>query len=535
MSERILKMPRLGETMEEGKIVGFLVKPGDSFKRGDSIIEIETDKTVAEFPALGDGSIVEWIGAIGDHVVVGAPLARILIGAGPDWTADGDDKTSATDSAAAPAAASPSSALVVEELAMPRLGETMDEGRIVRWLKHAGENFARGEAILEIETDKTVAEFPALFDGKLLEIIGQEGEMVTVGAAIARIELAAGDAQTPKAVAAVSTEAAQADATPAQARPARPVIAGQPVRATPVARRLARQNGVDIRALAGSGRRGRVEKQDVLAASGNAAVSSDVSFMQLAGGRIAYLDIGPKNARTFVLLHGFSGDRTTWSGIVAGLQRANCRVIVPDLPAHGLTTLEAATADQLSVFLAEFLDRLSVGTIDLVGHSLGCVAATAFASANPSRLSSLALIAPAGLGLEVDEGFILGMANASSAGEVSHLLRRIAARPPELSPQLAAQFAATMAAGRLKALAGAIVGPSGQRSDIVPALTQLARAKSIRVLVGLQDRIIPWQQVTNLPAQVAVHLLAQSGHMPQWDQTKDVLDILIQAGAAKHD
>ncbi len=77
MTERILKMPRLGETMEEGKIVGFLVNPGDSFKRGDSIIEIETDKTVAEFPALGDGTLHEWIGSVGDHVVVGAPLARI--------------------------------------------------------------------------------------------------------------------------------------------------------------------------------------------------------------------------------------------------------------------------------------------------------------------------------------------------------------------------------------------------------------------------------------------------------------------------
>ena len=124
MTERILKMPRLGETMEEGKIVGFLVKPGDSFKRGDSIIEIETDKTVAEFPALGDGTLHEWIGSVGDHVVVGAPLARIDIGVGPDWTDEGGEST--------PVSEESTDDFVVTELDMPRLGETMEEGRIVR-------------------------------------------------------------------------------------------------------------------------------------------------------------------------------------------------------------------------------------------------------------------------------------------------------------------------------------------------------------------------------------------------------------------
>lgn len=194
MTERILKMPRLGETMEEGKIVGFLVNPGDSFKRGDSIIEIETDKTVAEFPALGDGTLNEWIGSIGDHVVVGAPLARIEIGSGPDWTEEAGESAA---SSVEPAASHPAPAVgshhahVVTDLNMPRLGETMEEGRIVRWLKAMGDSFERGEAVLEIETDKTVAEFPALISGKLVEILRQDGDMVTVGDAIARIEVAA--------------------------------------------------------------------------------------------------------------------------------------------------------------------------------------------------------------------------------------------------------------------------------------------------------------------------------------------------------
>ncbi len=77
MTERLLKMPRLGETMDEGKIVGWLIKPGDSFSRGDPIIEIETDKTVAEFPALGNGKLTEILVDLDQTIEVGTPIARV--------------------------------------------------------------------------------------------------------------------------------------------------------------------------------------------------------------------------------------------------------------------------------------------------------------------------------------------------------------------------------------------------------------------------------------------------------------------------
>lgn len=521
MTERILKMPRLGETMEEGKIVGFLVQQGESFKRGDSIIEIETDKTVAEFPALGDGTIIEWIGAIGDQVVVGDPLARVDIGSGPDWIAENDDTAKEVSSSPAPEA----NGKQTIDLDMPRLGETMDEGRIVRWLKSAGDAFERGEAILEIETDKTVAEFPALVSGKLVEILHEEGDMVTVGQAIARIEVAA-DSVPQKAQQVEDQPQADTKPVPAIARPAQGTNQSARKRATPLARRLARQKGIDIASLSGSGRRGRIEKEDVLAASGASATGADVSFVELASGRVAYSDMGPKNARTCLLLHGFSGDRTTWSLVANGLRRAGYRVVAPDLPAHGLTTINASNAQQLSAFLPAFLDALSIEQVDVVAHSLGAVAAADFASAHQVRVKSLTLLAPAGLGSEIDAGFVQGMAQAKSAGEVAHLLRRIAAKPVELSPAMLADLAATMATGRLIDLADAIVGPSGQRVEIVAAVDKLARSLPVRVLVGLQDRIIPWQQVTELSPFIGVHFLAQSGHMPQWDQAKEVIELL---------
>jgi len=534
MTERILKMPRLGETMEEGKIVGFLINPGDSFRRGDSIIEIETDKTVAEFPALGDGTLNEWIGSIGDHVVVGAPLARIDIGNGPDWTEDGSESSSSPKEPVAPAPANATGSQnnqVVTDLDMPRLGETMEEGRIVRWLKAAGDGFERGEAILEIETDKTVAEFPALVSGKLLEVLRAEGDMVSVGDAIARVEVAA-NSITQKIEVEMPAETAK---EPTAVRSAKTLSHDQRTRATPLARRLARQKGIDINTLSGSGRRGRVEKEDILAASGNSAASADVNFVQLADGRVAYTDIGPENARVFVLLHGFSGDRTTWSNVASGLRRAGFRVVAPDFPAHGLTTINAANSDQLSAFLPAFLDALSIDKVDVVAHSLGAVAASVFALDHSDRVKTLTLIAPAGLGSEIDAGFISGMAQATTAGEITHLLRRISAKPVELSPALAAEFAATMAKGRLKELADAVVGSSVQRTDIISSLEKLSRSMPVRVLFGLQDRIIPWQQVTSLPPSIGVHFLAQAGHMPQWDQAKDVIDLVVNFAGGPND
>lgn len=524
MSERILRMPRLGETMEEGKVVGWLVAPGDSFRRGDPILEIETDKTIAEFPALGDGRLDEILASAGDTLEVGAPIARIDIGDGPDWTVE-DGGDAAAESPARPADAA---GRIETDLVMPRLGETMEEGRIAKWLKAAGETFVRGEAIIEIETDKTVAEFPALTDGRLVAILRQEDETVAVGEPIARIEVAEEKGAT--------TTAAPSEKEPAvrhgRQKPARSRHSDR-IRATPLARRLARRHGLNIATLSGTGRRGRVEKNDVLAAvagapsAHRAAASADVLFAYLDRGRLAYLDSGPGTGNPILLLHGFSGDRTGWAALASGLRRAGRRVVVPDLPGHGLTEIVAARADDLSADLPELLDTLRLDRVDVVAHSLGAVAAMDLAAAAGGRVASLCLIAPAGLGLEIDQEFVHGMAGAQAAGEVAHLLRRLSESRSDLSDAALEALAADLSKGRLLALAESFAGPAGQRVDILAKLQRLAGSIPIRVLFGLEDRIIPWKHALALPPRVAIHLLSRSGHMPQWDQTKDVLDILL--------
>ncbi|WP_139790751.1 acetoin dehydrogenase dihydrolipoyllysine-residue acetyltransferase subunit [Rhizobium rhizosphaerae] len=542
INQRFLKMPRLGETMEEGKIVGWLVKPGEAFSRGDPILEIETDKTIAEFPALGDGRLNEILVGLDETVEVGHPIASIEIGTGPDWTADEGASEPASDARTPSVPVVQEAGLAETDLTMPRLGETMEEGRIAKWLKAEGDSFERGEALLEIETDKTIAEFPALFAGRILTLLKGEDETVAVGAPIARIlapsETAAeaGPADLP-APAASNRPAEQV--RPAQQGPAQTTL----LRATPLARRLARARGIDLTQLKGTGRRGRIERDDVLAFAGQgrvepsvqaaSALADDVSMAALTRGRMAYLDNAAGQGVPLLLLHGFAGDHTTWATIAAGLKRAGRRVIIPDLPAHGLTEIEESDPYGLGSDLVELLARLGVDQVSVLAHSLGAVAAVNLAKAAPERVRALTLIAPAGLGREIDTGFIDGMAGARHPGEVAHLLRRLSVQGMALSENALVKLTKTLSAGRLKALAGNLSGPFGQRIDTIGLLQALPAQLPVRVLFGLDDRIIPWTQVAALPPRVAIHLLARAGHMPHWDQTREVLDIILSQGATR--
>ncbi len=434
--------------------------------------------------------------------------------------------------------------MIRHTLNMPRLGETMEEGRVVNWLVADGATFKRGDAIIEIETDKTVVEFPALGDGTLTQKLVREGDHVTVGAPLARIEI--GDvADWPDIYGGGSDTAANPAETAAAAEPHALASQHQGTsrRATPLARRLARQNGLDIAMIAGTGRRGRVEKADILAtlAGGRSEPASppaadDISFVDLSGGKLAYVASGPEGGAPVLLIHGFAADHAVWAAIAAQLARAGRRVIALDLPGHGATTLDAPRVADLGAPLPTVLDALPArGRFDVIAHSLGAAAAVVLAVAKLKRTASLTLVAPAGLGLEIDATFVHGMANATSAGEVAHLLRRLSAHGIGLSATAQAEVAREMAMGRLRDLAEDAVGPSGQRVDIIAALEKLAKTVPVRVVFGLQDKVIPWSQVTALPAAVAIHLMAGSGHMPQWDEPRAFLDIVTgrQSGEAR--
>lgn len=520
MTSRTLLMPRLGETMDEGVIVGWLVETGAAFRRGDPILELETDKTTVEYPALGDGVLDRPLVQGGDRIAVGAPIAEVTVANAEDWS----DGTAPVGEAPVDAGAPAIEPGGVNTLLMPRLGETMEEGVVLRWLIAEGEAYARGDAILEIETDKTVAEVPALSDGRLVRILAPENARLAVGQPIAVVEGEV-DGEAPSA-AVVAPDVAAADPTPAAPGAAR--AAGARPRATPVARRLARRAGLSLDALTGTGRRGRIERADVEARLKTPAAAGSGLFAAVPGGRIAYDAIGAATAGTFLLLHGFAGDRTTWAATASALARAGHRVVTPDLPSHGATELDSADIEGLVAALAAFAEGFS-GPLRLVGHSMGAAVAALLAARLGARVRELVLVAPAGAGREIDAGFIRGMAAARTPGEIAHLLPLLGPKASALSDGAVAGMAREAARGRLAGLAAALVGAAGQRIDILRPLAALPAALPVRAIFGVEDRIVPATQALNLPPRVAAHFLP-AGHMPQWDLPREVAELILKGG-----
>jgi len=417
-------------------------------------------------------------------------------------------------------------------LTMPRLGETMERGEIVGWLVDVGDSFARGDPLIEVETDKTVVEFPALGAGKLTEKLAEVGETIEVGRPIARVDVGdgpdwtgnedAGDVGQEPAAPPAGSETSGPSAKPDTVASAPPMSAdgtSGPVRATPVARRLARRQGIDLATLVGSGRRGRIEARDV-AGTGQGG-SDDLRF---ADG-IAYIEKGPATGAPFLLIHGFAGDRTTFAALINGLAKAGRRVIAIDLPGHGATEREASDYDALAAPLPDFVRAVFADEpFRIVAHSLGAIPATALAEAFSAW--SLSLIAPAGIGLSINADFVNGMADPSSPGEVAHLLRMLSDAPPALSDAAVADIFDVQKRGRLGQLADQMIGRRGQSVSIVDALDRLSADMAVRVLVGHRDRIFDWRDATGLSPRIAIHHFPRAGHMPHAEAPRETLDIL---------
>jgi len=413
-------------------------------------------------------------------------------------------------------------------MTLPRLGETMETGRVSAWLKQPGERFRRGETLVEIESDKTVVEMPALADGVLAEILVPAGEDADVGAVLCRYE----DGRAAPSAGASPAAAGTAPVAPGGAPVARPPAAdmravaeppragsGSPalgaLRATPRARAAARAAGLALEGIEGTGRRGRIEAADVQA-------------------RLADSDGGPDgglftrswpserpDARRVVLLHGLAADVQSWAQLALHLVRAGYTVLALDLPSHGSSASDAASFEEAAVLVARHLERQGGEAFDLVGHSLGgALAARVARRLGPGLVRRLTLLAPAGLDRGIDVGFIRSMARVRSAGALRHLLRRLAVRPPPVSEAQLTALLAELMRGRLAALADSLVDEDGQQVDITADLRELRIP--VRLIWGLQDRIIPWTQASEAGSRVAVHLIADAGHVPHWDQPGQV-------------
>lgn len=260
-----VKLPELGEGVTEGELVKWLVKPGDAVKADQAIAEVLTDKATVEVPSPVAGVVKDLKFKSGDVVKVGATMIT-LDGAG-----------TAKPAAAQPAAAAPAAGGgKAQDVKLPELGEGVTEGELVKWLVKPGDSVKADQAIAEVLTDKATVEVPTPVAGIVKELKFKSGDVVKVGSTMIILE-GAGGAAAPKAAPAATPAPAAAPAAKAAAPVATassgifPPVADSKVLATPATRRLAREMGVDINSLSGTGLAGRVTREDVMSSGGGAA------------------------------------------------------------------------------------------------------------------------------------------------------------------------------------------------------------------------------------------------------------------------
>lgn len=278
-------MPRLSDTMTEGTVATWLKKVGDKVSEGDILAEIETDKATMEFESFNEGTLLH----IGIQAGETAPVDSLLAIIGKEGEdisallAGGDAPAAEAPKADAPAAeaktetAAPAKAATelpkgVVVVTMPRLSDTMTEGTVATWLKKVGDAVAEGDILAEIETDKATMEFESFNAGTLLYIGIQEGSTAPVDSLLAIIgpagtdiagiadNFTAGGAATASAPAAEETKAAPA------AEKAPEAVADNSngrVLASPLAKKIASDKGIQLSQVKGSGENGRIVKSDI--------------------------------------------------------------------------------------------------------------------------------------------------------------------------------------------------------------------------------------------------------------------------------
>ena len=310
-----IQMPQMGESVTEGTVLEWHVEEGQFVEEGDTVVEVSTDKIDAEVPAPSSGVVTKLLVAPDDTVTVGQALAQLdpngsssngasgdepaagsagdgggertgddseggdnlVAGAGEGDADIGEDGVAAESSqpgvlespkatateADAGAAAEDGESL---EIAMPEMGESVSEGTVLEWHVAEGDSVAEGDTVIEVSTDKIDAEVPAPTAGTITELLVKPDDVVKVGQALARMSTGAtgagGDGDADGA-----SSAAPAPADGATAAPEAAPSAGDDGRSSPIARRIAAAQGVDLTSVKGTGPGGKVTKADVVAAA----------------------------------------------------------------------------------------------------------------------------------------------------------------------------------------------------------------------------------------------------------------------------
>lgn len=424
----------------------------------------------------------------------------------------------------------------------PKVSLEMSSGKISRWLVAEGATVAAGDVLFEIENDKAAVEVDAPASGVLRGLIA-EGIDVEVGAQVARI-LILGETDQAQSPAPAVIEAA---ASPAPALHST-VSQGKGQKAgpnpTPLARRIAREHGISLDGVSGTGPRGRVQRRDVMAEMARleetpAEFSTDANERRPATSHPpvskgdqplhgTWLRRG--EGMPVVLLHGFSADLNNWRGMLAGA-RADWSAFALDLPCHGSSPRKLpADLDGVAERVEAQLMVEGIGYCVLAAHSFGGAVAARIASRGQIDVRGLCLFAPAGLNPLINEAFVRGILRAKRPESLRPWLEELVHDPRVIT----SVFEQATAIARedegltraMEAFAEQFFPDGTQPFSIRADLAGLTQP--VRVIFGQQDRILPFLSTRGLPGNVGLHALDQCGHMPHLEHPALALRLLSE-------
>jgi pyruvate dehydrogenase E2 component (dihydrolipoamide acetyltransferase) len=353
----------------------------------------------------------------------------------------------------------------IQRVTMPKWGLSMKTGKIVEWFVSEGDTIAKGDDLVDIETDKIAGTLESPQEGLLRRIVAEPGADLPVGAVLAVVaptEVPDADIDTvvEEARAAVESGALEGDDEPAP------------------------------------------------------------QLVAVGGRTISYLTLAPDEPAgdPVVLVHGFGGDKNSWLFVQQPLAESHT-VHALDLPGHGASGKDVGDGSlaMLADTVIGFLDELGIGRAHLVGHSLGGAVIAAAARSSPGRVASLTLLAPAGYGPDADAEYLRGFAAASSRRELKPLLGRLFADESLVTRQLVDDLLRYKRLDGVDKALSAVLGTllDGDRQAIdTPALLDGVDVP-VTVVWGGSDRILP------APADGVERV--EAGHMLHMEAANDVV------------
>ncbi|OBZ95074.1 hypothetical protein ADU59_13340 [Pararhizobium polonicum] len=417
---------------------------------------------------------------------------------------------------------------------------------VVEWLAKVGDNLKAGDIVVVVETAKAATEIEAPASGVLSEIRADVGTEIEIGGLLGII----GDADAKRAAVPAAASVAAIDAPPPVASapviltPVKVEAVSDRIVASPLARRIAALNGIDLATVLATSPSGRIKVRDIemtLKAAKPVAAPAVASRIVAekaegdASGQL-YMQRRAGDGMPIVFLHGFGSDSLSWRPVLTALRSRNTTVSI-DLPSHGRSPfMPIADVRALGAAVSAALEGEGLDQIHLVGHSLGGATALAIAEAGRIEIRSLTLISPAGLGAEIDGSFIDGFSRATRKESLEPWLRRLVADESLINPAFVSATMQSRENADLRdaqaELADRLFPDGTQAADFRQAFARLGMPQ--KIIWGIQDSIIPWKHALAGTGKAGLHLLPAIGHMPQFEAAGAVaaaIDELVRATA----